>query len=278
MTVGTTNPRNDVLYFVHVPKCAGTTVEEHFLEHLPAPQVMRPGKSKPIVRYLNGRAWRAPQTYEPAEVRILCGHFFGRATGALLAPHNRLEAILIRDPVGLYLSWYNYRMTRPEGWNRSIPRFEDWYRSQGRNPVARHLLTRHLGWSELRFVLAPASEIIAEARRALDTFWFVGEYKHVDTLLAAATEKFGAPARAPQRNITQYKFLPREKMSDALVAQVRRENEIDQYLSDRYDDRLFQPAGAKSVPEPSVGRLASDEIRRLVAWAGIKARIEAPRG
>lgn len=272
MTGETTLARNDVLYFVHVPKCAGTTVEEHFLEHLPAQDVMRPRKSKPIVRYLYGRAWRAPQTYDPAAVRIICGHFFGRATGALLAPHNRLEAILIRDPVGLYLSWYNYRMTRHEGWGRSIPTFEDWYLSQGRNPVARHLLTRHLGWSELRFILAPTSEIVAEARRALDTFWFVGEYKHVDTLLAAATERFGAPSRAPQRNVTQYKFLPREKMSEALIAQVRRENAIDQYLSDRYSDRLFDPAAAKSVPEPLGGRLATDEIRRLVAWAAIKAR------
>lgn len=264
-------PRPEVLYFVHVPKCAGTTVEEHFLEHLPAEQVMRPGKSKPVVRYVNGRAWRAPKSYDHAAVRVLCGHFFGRATGSLLAPHNPLEAILIRDPVGLYLSWYNYRMTRHEKWGRRIPKFEEWYRSQGRNPVARHLLTRHLGWSELKFITAPAREIVAEARRALDSFWFVGEYRHVDTLLSAATETFGAPARAPQRNITQYKFLPRDQMSDALVQQVRRENAIDQYLSDRYSNRLFDPAAALTVDEPTGNRLVMDEFRRLAAWVGIKA-------
>lgn len=272
MTEHQENERPSVLYFVHVAKCAGTTVEEHFLEHLPADQVMRPKKSAPIVRYLHGRAWRTPGSYDPAAVRVLCGHFFGRATGALLAPHNPLEAILIRDPVGLYLSWYNYRMTRHETWGRPIPKFEDWYRSQGRNPVARHLLTRHLGWSELKFVLAPAREIVAEARRALDSFWFAGEYRHVDALLAAATEKFGAPARAPQRNVTQYKFLPRDQMSDVLAEQVRRENAIDQYLSDRYAHRLFNPAAAVDVREPDGGRLAGDEIRRLAAWAGIKAR------
>lgn len=262
----------EVLYFVHVPKCAGTTVEEHFLEHLPAAQVLRPRKSAPIVRYLHGRSWVAPGSYDPAEVRVLCGHFFGRATGALLAAHTPREAILIRDPVGLFLSWYNYRMTRHEAWRRPIPRFEDWYRSQGRNPVARHLLTRHLGWSELRFVLAPAREIVAEARRALDSFWFVGEYRHVDTLLAAATDKLDAPARAPQRNVTQYKFLPRDGMSDALVAQVQRENAIDQYLSDRYADRLFDPDAAAAAREPVAGRLAGDEFRRLAAWTGIKLR------
>jgi hypothetical protein len=262
----------DVLYFVHVPKCAGTTVEEHFQEHLPPAQFMRPEKSKPVVRYLNGRAWCAPASYDPAAVRVLCGHFFGRATGALLAPHNQLEAILIRDPVGLYLSWYNYRMTRHESWGRPIPKFEDWYRSQGRNPVARHLLARHLGWSELRFVFAPTSEIVAEARRALDSFWFVGEYRHVDTLLDAATEKFGVPARAPQRNITQYKFLRRDQLSEELAQQVRRENAIDQYLSDRYSNRLFDPSATAAADEPSGGRLMADEVRRLTAWLAIKTR------
>jgi hypothetical protein len=261
----------EVLYFVHVPKCAGTTVEEHFLEHLPHAQFMRPDKSKPVVRYLNGRAWRAPPSYDPAAVRVLCGHFFGRSSGALLASHKPLEAILIRDPVGLYLSWYNYRMTRHEAWGRPIPKFEDWYRSQGRNPVARHLLTRHLGWSELRFVTAPTREIVAEARRALDTFWFVGEYRHVDMLLDAASDKFGAPAHAPQRNITQYKFLRRDQLSEELAQQVRRENAIDQYLSDRYSNRLFDNAAAFQADEPPAGRLIADEVRRLAAWLAIKA-------
>jgi hypothetical protein len=267
-----TGARRDVLYFVHVPKCAGTTVEDHFLENLPAAQVMRPGKSAPIVRYLHGRAWSAPAGFDPAQVRVLCGHFFGRATGALLEPHNPLEAILIRDPVGLYLSWYNYRMTRHEGWGRPIPSFEDWYRSQGRNPVARHLLTRHLGWSELKFVLSPAKDIIAEARRALDSFWFVGEYRHVDALLIAASERFGAPPSAPQRNITQYKFLTRDQMNGVLADQVRNENAIDQYLSDRYSNRLFDPSAAVDAPVPSAGRLAGDEIRRLAAWTQIKMK------
>ena len=95
-----TSARPDVLYFVHVPKCAGTTVEVHFLENLPAAQVMRPGKSAPAVRYLHGRAWSAPAGFDRGQARVLCGHFFGRATGALLEPHNPLEAILIRRSGG----------------------------------------------------------------------------------------------------------------------------------------------------------------------------------
>lgn len=272
MTEAAPHARPKALYFVHVPKCAGTTVEEHFIEHLPQAQVMRPPKSPPLMRYLHGRAWSAPPTYDKAQTRVLFGHFFGRATGDLLDPHERVEAILIRDPVGLYLSWYNYRMTRHERWGRAIPGFEDWYRSQGRNPVARHLLTRHLGWSEAKFVLAKTDDIVATAREALDSFWFVGEYRHVDTLLAAAADKFGAPPRAPQRNITQYKFLKREALDEGLADTIRRENAIDQYLSDRYANRLFDPNAAANIPAPEGGRLLGDEARRFGAWLSIRTK------
>jgi hypothetical protein len=264
--------RMEVLYFVHIPKCAGTTVEEHFLENLPDGVVMRPGKSAPAVRYFAGRAWRAPEALQPERVRMLCGHFFGRATGKLLPRHTRLEAILLRDPVGLFLSWYNYRMTRHRAWGRPIPAFEDWYRSQGRNPVARHLLTRHLGWSEAKFVLSPPGRIIAEARSALDAFWFVGAYAHVDELIAAAAERLGAPPNAPQRNVTQYAFLTREQLGERLAQQIRRENAIDDYLAKRYSDRRFDPDAAVDIPEPEGGRLAGDELRRLVAWLSIRAK------
>ncbi len=49
MSIEASNSGNEVLCFVHVAKCAGNTVEDHFLKNLPASQVMRPEKSKPIV-------------------------------------------------------------------------------------------------------------------------------------------------------------------------------------------------------------------------------------
>ena len=267
----------NVLYFVYVPKCAGTSVEEHLIEHLPAAQIMRPKKSMPIVRYATGKAWRTPEHLGAAQVRVLCGHFFGRACGDLLPPHKRLEAILIRDPVGLFLSWYNYRMTRHGRWGRVIPTFEEWYRSQGRNVVARHLLTRHLGWSEFRFVTASRREIMEEACRALDTFWFVGEYRHVGKLMAAITTVLGTPQDAERRNITTYQFLAREDMSEATAAMIRADNAIDQFLFDRYRDRQFDPAAAVAIVEPSGdARLLAAEMRRLAVWSSIRLQALAP--
>ncbi|MFA5951746.1 MAG: hypothetical protein WC807_15835 [Hyphomicrobium sp.] len=265
--------KREVFYLVHVPKCAGTTVEHFAFTSLAPGEVFCPEKSWPINRFFLGKAWRRPSAIEPDQVRVICGHYFGRACGHLLTPHTPLEALLIRDPVPLFLSWYNYRMARHERFGRPVPKFKDWYKSQGRNPIARHVCTRHLGWSEAKFLVLKNSTIIEQLCSTLDSFWFIGDFRHVDRLLDAVGERLNVKQDHEIRNVTQYKFLRRAELDGGLVEQIRRENAIDGYLYGRYRDRLFDPAAVASVAEPLTGaRLIRDELRRACAWARIRKR------
>jgi hypothetical protein len=255
-----------VFYLAHVPKCAGQTVERTMEAVLPPEAILRPKKAAPVVRYMTGRGWRRPVSLVPGSVRTISGHFFGRDIGALLPPHERRESILLRDPLGLVLSWYNYRMNRYRAQGRAIPDFEAWYETQGRNPVARHLFTRHLNWPTPRFLATPVNRLAAEAVAVLDGFWFVASYRRVDALLAAVADHFGATAEPRHVNRTDYAFRAAESLDPGFVARVARENALDAFLFDRYRDRLFDPTAVGAVDPPlSSSTLAGFEVRRG-AW------------
>jgi hypothetical protein len=255
-----------VFYLAHVPKCAGQTVERFTEAVLPPEAILRPRKAAPVVRYLTGRGWRAPAVLDPAAVRVISGHFFGRDIGRLLPPHRRLEAILLRDPLGLTLSWYNYRMTRYRSAGRRIPTLEAWYETQGRNPVTRHLFTRHLNWPTPRFLATPQRRLAAEACAVLDDFWFVGSYRQVDTLLAAVAEAFGTDVVPRHVNRTDYAFRTADSLSPAFVERIQRENALDRTLFDRYRDRLFDPRAVNEAwpPQSTTTHLALEA--RRAAW------------
>jgi hypothetical protein len=264
--VQTEHGMQTVFYLAHVPKCAGQTVERYTEQILPPEAILRPKKAAPVVRYLTGRGWRRPPGLDPAAVRVVSGHFMGRDIGALLPAHQPRESILVRDPVGLFLSWYNYRMTRYRSQGRAIPPFEAWYETQGRNPVTRHLFTRHLNWSTPRFLATPVGRLATEATAVLDGFWFVASYRRVDDLLAAVAAHFGTSVTPRHVNRTDYAFRTLASLDPGFVSRLDRENALDAYIYARYADRLFDPAATAAAEMPrSSSTLGGYEARRA-AW------------
>lgn len=257
--------RPPVLYFVHVPKCAGRTVESHLMRNLPDDAVFRPDRAAPLGRYLAGASWRAEKPERPERVRVVTGHFFGKSIGRWLPEHERHEAILMRDPVGLFLSWYNFRMMRYANKGLHVPSFEAWYARRERNPVVRHLFTTYLGWSVPRFLTADKAAITDHAIETLDRFWFVASYRQADALVAAIADILPVPSKAEYRNRTNYRFRDRASLDERLVARIAAENDLDILLLDRYENRGLNREAALPVREPTSGRLLGAELRRAAS-------------
>lgn len=259
---------HEVLYLVHVPKCAGRTVERFGEAAYPPGAFVRPLKAAPMTRYLTGRGWRRPADLQPDAVRAVSGHFFGRDFGAELPAHIRKEAILLRDPVALFLSWYNYRMTRFRRVGRSIPTLEAWFEMQGRNVVARHLFTRHLNWPTPKFLAASQAELADRATEVLDDFWFVAGHTHVGDILGAISERLALPPAMQHHNKTDYMFRTLETLPTTFVERVYRENAVDRYLFERYGERRFDVGAARPAERPMErsGHLGA-EARRAFFYA-----------
>ncbi|MFN3546108.1 MAG: hypothetical protein ACK4U0_01345 [Mesorhizobium sp.] len=266
--------RQPVLYFVHVPKCAGRTIESHLRRHLPEAALVRPDRAAPLRRYLTGKSWRAPRPEQPRDVRAVTGHYFGASIARWLPEHRAYEAILLRDPVGLFLSWYNFRMMRYENKKLHVPSFEAWYEGREQNPVARHLFTTYLGWSVPRFLATDKTTLMAHATKALDRFWFVGSYRHADALVAAIAEILPVPPQAEYRNRTDYRFRDRASLDEALVARITGENDLDIALLERYENRGLDREKAVPARKPSPGRLLGAELRRAASHLNRSRRDE----
>jgi len=254
-----------VLYFVHVPKCAGRTIESHLMRHLPQDALLRPDRAAPLRRYLTGRSWRAARPEQPERVRVVTGHFFGESIGRWLPRHQRHEAILLRDPVGLFLSWYNFRMKRYANKGLPLTPFEAWYARRERNPVARHLFTTYLGWNVPRFLTTDKRTLMENAIETLDRFWFVGAHRHADALVARISEILPVPPKAEYRNRTDYRFRDRGSLDDGLVNRIAEENDLDIALLERYANRGLDPAAARPAHAPSSGTMAGAEVRRAIS-------------
>ncbi|MEM9736329.1 MAG: hypothetical protein AAF908_06965, partial [Pseudomonadota bacterium] len=126
-------------FLLHVPKCAGTTVEAHFARHL-GPAFRIAPRWEHVARNIIGN--RYPKL-DLAGVRAISGHSLSVSLKAKI-PGEVRESVLLRAPLGFFLSFYNYRWTRfEEGWGPEPPSFARWYFAQRRNPISRFLLNRY---------------------------------------------------------------------------------------------------------------------------------------
>jgi ribosome modulation factor len=120
--------------------------------------------------------------------------------------HSRLRArplkrsILLRDPVSHAVSYYNFRMMRylSEGLNPYS--FKLAYAATQRNFVTHYILRNflELPWSRLACLSDDEKYEIVNA--FLATFWFVGDYRVCDELVAALAGAWNSPPGAQKKH------------------------------------------------------------------------------
>jgi len=244
-----------VVHFVlHVPKCAGMTVDAHFRAALGAGFLRAPRWRNPLRVLLGERYALSQDDPRLPRLRLVTGHSLGISLKRRFPAAEIRESVLLRDPVGFHLSLYNFRMAQhAAGAGPKRPGFAEWYARQRRNPVSRFLLAHYF---ELRFPALyrlSSRERLAFLEERLRGFWFVGDYRQADALIAGLARELGVARRAERRNVTTAPAVTEATLDPALRARILAGNPLDRALWERWRDRGWRSeARNPEAPPPDL--------------------------
>lgn len=260
-----------VHFLLHVPKCAGTTVEAHFRAHLGGGFTLAPRWESPL-RNLLGNRYPGLDDTRLAGVRAVSGHSLSRSMAALFPGAEVRESVLLRDPVGFLLSFYNYRWVRfDRGLGARPPEFAAWYRAQRRNPISRFLLNRYFEQGVPALYRLSSAGRLAWLEARLARFHFVGSYRRADEMIAGISRELGLPEVVEHRNVTPRRRLDAGDLPAGMAARIAAENALDQALWERWRDRGWTQAPLPPPPALS----GADQGRYLAgdAASGIRKKL-----
>lgn len=247
-----------VHFLVHVPKCAGTTVESHFRKHLGKAFRYAPRWKSPL-RDVIGNRYPDLDPSGLEGVRVISGHSLSTGLRACLPGARIRESVILRDPVSWHVSMYNYRLRRMND-TSNPPDFAKWYATVRRNPVSRFLLNRYFEQGVPALYRLSSRGRLAFLEQRLARFHFVGGLERTDELIAGVSEDLGIPGQAPRENAVAARPDPAETLDPEMLARIRRDNELDQVLHDRWAGRGWQQGALPPPPDLPV----ADQLSYLV--------------
>jgi hypothetical protein len=260
-------------FFVHVPKCAGRSVELHLEQHL-GQRFMYLRRKRGLQRHLSEHVYRLPQRFDPSAIDAMSGHALGQSMSVHFPNREIRQSVLLRDPLSLLVSFYNFRMSRftHEGWPHVS--FEKFYQSRHLNPVSTFLLVNYLETSWTRLIRMSAAEKLEQVSERLQDFWFVGDYRQCDRLIAKVSAEFDIPDQAPRANVLESKLLTIDTVPQVMKDRIAEECAVDQALYDAWSARGFretEPIEVTPPAGPGPLRILSHEAFRQVENARITA-------
>jgi hypothetical protein len=194
-------------------------------------------------------------------VRVLAGHHLGCSLERRFRGRELRRVVLLRDPVSLQLSLYNYRMMNHLNKGLGTYSFDLHVQAQPRDWIAHWLLGRWLEIPWPRLMMMSDAEKYGILNRMLAGFWYVGSHSSCDRLIAALAADLGIPPRARARNTARqwqqqiyWEPLTAEALSpetrDALVTR----NPIDAAIWESWQSAGFDTAATRPRP---LGRSAA---------------------
>lgn len=250
-------------FLVHVPKCAGTTIEWHFQKHLGERFLWAPRWRSPL-RDVIGNRYPSLTPQDLGGIDVVSGHSLS-ANLADKFPGARIrEHVLLRDPVDWHISMYNYRIKRAGGRG---PDFSTWYGTVRRNPISRFLLNRYFGFGVPGLYRLSSAARLKWLEARLSRFAFVGGLHLTDDLIDGVAAATGVPGRAKAQNTIPEKRLTAVDLAPDILDRLRRDNVLDQALFDRWKDRGWDQTRippAPSLPGFDQLTLLASDIRSAV--------------
>ncbi len=278
---------NRAVYFIlHIPKTAGQTIQYHLAEHCPPGAFWSPRQVPYPLSLIAGRH-RLAELDDAGRVHAVAGHDLGASLERQFPGREIRRVALLREPLSLQLSLYNYRMMNHLAKGLGTYGFAVHLRAQPRDFIAHWLLARWLEipWPRLMAMSDPDKYRLLN--RALGDFWFVGDYTDCDRVIAAIAPDLAVPALARPRNTAsqwhkQIKWEPltEEALSPEFREAVGRQNPLDRALWESWHGAGFDTAAVRPRPlqAGSPGGFLAHEATRpfflLTRWA---RREGAPR-
>ena len=278
-----TDANSPVYFILHIPKTAGQTIQYHLAEHCPPGAFWNP-RRVPYPLSLWGRRYRRG---EASRVRAVAGHDLGSSLERQFPEREIRWVVLLREPLSLQLSLYNYRMMNHLAKGLGTYPFAVHLRAQPRDFVAHWLLARWLEIPWPRLMVMSDDDKYRLLNRALGQFWFVGDYTDCDRVVAAIAPDLAVPAIARPRNTAEqwhrqikWEPLTEAAMSPGLREAVRRQNPLDRLLWESWQGAGFDAAAVRPrplQPESPAGFLRHEAARPFFLLARWAKREGAPR-
>ena len=275
---------NAAVYFLlHIPRTAGQTIQYHLAEHCAPGTVWVPQRS-PFPVSLTGHRHRLGGLGDPAQVRVIAGHDVGCSLEGRFRGREIRRAVLLRDPLSLQLSLYNYRMMNHLNRGFGTYSFDLHLRALPRDWVAHRLLARWLEIPWPRLMTMSGAEKYRILNRMLAGFWFVGSHADCDRLIAAVAPDLGAPPTARARNTAQqwhkqiyWEPLTAEDLSPAQRQALLSRNPLDTAIWESWRPAGFDTAAV--CPRPlEAGAGHGFVAHEMVRPAFLMARWRRRRG
>lgn len=276
----------DVYFILHIPKCAGRTVQNFLMSKFgdgaSAPvkkgrsaryigrRILFPGRRKAPFRFF-GKRYQSLAAVSFDAVDFVFGFYVTRSMRTYFPDRNVKQAVLIRDPVSHFFSHYNFRMGKYAGQGLRPFGFDLWYKSRRPNPISKYLFA----YLEVPFL----SHVFMSDQRKLDVildgladFWHVGLHNECGDLIARIAKEQGVSADFEPRNVTQTQFMPFAEFEQRYAQKIREENGLDQAIFEFFASDL--PIGQR--PRPKVrGREWRNILRGgFVPWYILRYRIK----
>jgi tetratricopeptide (TPR) repeat protein len=260
-----------VYFLLHMPRTGGNTIAAHLKTHLGERMcvAMRPAP----LEMLGKRRCRLDGALDSRRTRAITGHYLGRSLERRFPGREIRRTLLLRDPVGFHVSYYNHRMMFSLSRGGPTCGFEQHIRAQPRDLLALLLLWY---WLEmpLRALLASGDEGKYELlNQTLAGFWFVGSHEDGDRLLAAVAADLGIPIAAPRKNTTSewrkrvaWRPLRVEDLSMVMREAILAKSPIHNALWQGWRDAGFGTAHNRPPPLRSsgAGELGARDLARAV--------------
>ena len=275
-----------VYFILHIPKTAGQTIQYHLAEHC-LPGAFWSPRRVPYPLSSFSRRHRRAGRGDPGLVRAVAGHDLAASLERQFPGREIRRIVLLREPLSLQLSLYNYRMMNHLAKGLGTYGFTVHLRAQPRDFIAHWLLARWLEIPWPRLMAMSDDDKYRRLNRALGQFWFVGDYTDCDRVIAALAPDLQVPAIARPRNTARewHKQIKWEPLTEAAMPAglrdaVRRQNPLDRALWENWHGAGFDAALVRPqplMPASPAGFLTHEAARPfflLTRWA---RREGAPR-
>lgn len=279
------NPR-PVYFLVHVPKCAGGTIERYLSANLQHERYVELVNAPKIQRIFTRPHYSARiSNLKGEKVDVVTNHPLASSLRQRFADRPIRESVLLRDPLGQLMSQYNQKFHGRRGRKYGMPRFETWVRTKPANPISTFLLYRYFEFPMWKILLMSDQDRLDFLIDKLSRFWFVGDYRHCDTLLEELAKNLGLPKKTRNKGVRSksQRIANINSIAPWVEEMVRNESAVDCALHEQFRDRLWGPEKIReSVDLPQrnlVRRLAREAARsRYMAQGVIEPRREVEAG
>jgi hypothetical protein len=263
-----------VYLFCHIPKCAGSTVKLHMIEHAPE-RSLKSRRRHGFMRDITGDYTDIERTQiDPETIDFVGGHSLSQSVLKAFPGRPVRPIVLIRDPLSLAVSFYNHRnrvAARKQG--RGPVSFETYLKSYPKNSMIRFFLARYLGVGYPRVLGLDTRHRFDLVEKAFSDFWFVGSWRHAETLVQRMSEEMGICGDVTRQNAAHGDRLLVDDVPQAIVDRFRESQAADQLLFDRWGDAQWsgRPADiVRDLPRHDQASYVVNEVSRQIMGRYIK--------